>query len=520
MRSIKTITSFLRSNPRYGHRLFGASAAAFALTIVSLIPLLRSASAQTSAPVAASPVIRIGEKLTYSISFAKIQNGGVLETQVVSRGRISGKEAVEIRGRAKTLDMVSAAFLLLDESRTTFAAPDTLLPHYVTTSTMDSVISKEAVRNYLTQPATSYDFLTLLYKAREAGGVGTFSLSEGDQTATVTFAPGPAERVRTLSDDFDTSTSIVQSELLAAHGIKDLRINFSTDEFRVPVLFRAKTSKGEFRAILSAISLPEPIEAPTPGPTPSPTPTPKAASQARPTPTPIAYVDNEPLPADIGFELGEVLDYRITTAGKPAGMLTLTAKERKLFDRADSLLITAAITSVEAGITAFRVGDTASVQVDPETLAPARIDSRFAAGLAGLNQSAIFDRRKGLISYGNKGSVEAPIGTQSFLSLIYAMRSFNLKPSKDSSNPVNDTRVSVFWDSAPHVFTLRPADPTQITINGEKISAQLINIKTLNRELDALNLRVWLRADDRVPVKFAAGIFEAELVSSSNLFRR
>lgn len=496
----------------------------------TLLPLLLVGLAlffgpQTSAQtveVSSSSIFRIGEKLRYTISFGKIQNAGYAETNVISRGKINGKDAVELRGRVKTVDLVSAAFFLFDESRTTFAAPDTGLPLYVTTSSLDSVRPKETIRNYIKQPTSNYDLLSLIYKARESSGIGSFPLFEGEQMYTVSLQGSAAEKVKTEAGDFDTTVSVVTSDFLIGSGIKDLKINFSTDEFRVPVLIRFKTAKGEFRAALSVLSLPEPV-APTPTPTPVPSPTPdigkKPIATPKPTATPIQYIDNMPLMADLGFEIGEVLDYRITSDGKRLGILTLNARERKLFEKQDSLLLTATISSVEQENAILRLGDTASVQVDPETLSPRRSESKFASPFLGLNQTLIFDRRTGAVTFNEKQSIDAPIGTQSFLSLIYAMRSFNLKPSKDISNPVNDTRVAVFWDSRSYVFTLRPSNPEEIVINGESVSAQLIKINTGNKELDALGLKVWLRTDDRVPVRFSAGAYQADLIlAAKNLF--
>ena len=126
-----------------------------------------------------------------------------------------------------------------------------------------------------------------------------------------------------------------------------------------------------------------------------------------------------------------------------------------------------------------------------------------------------FDKRTGSISFGGAQPIDSPIGTHSFLSLIYAMRSFNLKPSKDPGNPVNDTRVAVFWEAKSYVFTLRPSLPEEITINGEKLSAQLITINTGNNELDALALKVWLGTESRVPLRFSAGTLQAELISQT-----
>jgi hypothetical protein len=92
------------------------------------------------------------------------------------------------------------------------------------------------------------------------------------------------------------------------------------------------------------------------------------------------------------------------------------------------------------------------------------------------------------------------------------MRSFNLKPSKDPNNPVNDTRVAVFIEGEPTIFTLRPSSPADIVVNGQNISAQLVAIKTGNEKFDKQGLKVWLDADTRVPVRFSYGPYEASLI--------
>ncbi len=508
-----------KQDHRLRNRLKGRTGNAFVLA-PSLVLLLLIGAALIYLPAisgqtiqTSSTVFRIGEKLSYNISFGRIPNAGYAETHVVSRGKISGKDAVEIRARVKTVDIVSAAFFLFDESRTAFAAPDTGLPHYVTTSSLDAVTPKETIQNYINQPTSNFDLLTLIYKVRDAGGVGSFPLFEGEQMHTVTLQGAAPEKVKTDAGSFDTTVALVQSDFLAAANLKDLRINFSTDEYRIPVLVRFKTAKGEFKVSLAAITLPEP-EVLAPSPTPIANPSPTAAP--KPTATPVQYVENQPLLPELGFMLGEVLDYRITSAGKPLGILTLNARERKLIDKRDTLLLTATVTSVEPGEPTVRLGDGASVQVDPDTLTPIRIDSKFLSTFVGLNQSVTFDQRTGIINFGGKQPADSPVGTHSFVSLLYAMRSFNLKPSKDASNPVNDTRVAVFWENKSYVFTLRPSEPAEWTNNGETVSAQLITINTGNKELDALNLKVWLRTEDRTPLRLSAGAIQADLIATSN----
>ena len=107
--------------------------ALFCLTLFTAI--------QIRSQVLPRSIFRVGEKLTYNISLGKFPDGGYAELYVVSRGKLSGKDAVEIRSKIKTLGLVSAAFVQLDESRTIFSAPDTGLPVYIRKTIKDGANS-------------------------------------------------------------------------------------------------------------------------------------------------------------------------------------------------------------------------------------------------------------------------------------------------------------------------------------------------------------------------------------------
>jgi hypothetical protein len=486
-------------------------AAAFLLLIGWSIKSSEPQFARSATPIQQPSIFRIGEKLSYSVSFGKFANAAFAETFVASRGTLSGRDAVEIRSRVKTLEMVSAAFFLVDESRTVYASPDTGLPLYIASNSNDSIVPQEKISNYLTQPASGFDILTAVYKARESGGSGTFPIYENEQLSTVTFLPTTSEKVKTDAGDFDTVISVVQAPMLTSLGIKELSVNFTTDEARIPVQVRFKTDRGPFRAVIRSIAFPEPAtQAPTPTLTPLATETP--AATPRPTPSPEQYIENRPLLPELGFQLGEVLEYAITAEGKPLARITFNVRERKLFETTDSLLLTATVTSVEPGNGIYFLGDNAQTQVDPETLAPIWAMMKFNSSMAGLKQTVTFDKKTGMVKFGDQ-QLDSPIGTHNLLSLLYAMRSFNLRPSRDRSNPVNDTRVAVFWEDKTHIFTLRPSVPEEITLNGEKVSAQLISINTQNAQLDTFAIKVWLGAEDRVPLRLTAGLYQADLIS-------
>ncbi len=457
---------------------------------------------------------RVGEKLTYSVSFDRYSDVAFAEIGVVSRGALGGKDAVELFSKIKTLDFFSAAYYLIDETRTTFAAADSGLPLYAVKTVNTSGLPKEIIDNFLAAPTVNHDLLSLLFKIRQTSGIGGATFIENGKTYNVTFQTALSERVKTPAGDFETVIVSVQSEYLTEAGVKEIRINLTADEARIPALIRIKTAKGEFRAAVATVQVNSPEVSVQPTPVPLQTP------RALPIPTPTAtpYVENMPLADGLSFPLGEALEYQISTAGRPVATFILQAKERKEFAGFDSLLLAATVTKAAPGNPLFSVNDFVRAQVDPETLGPRQISIKFSGAMAAYNQTARFDPVTSFVTTGGTPAVEVPVGTHSILSLLYAVRSFNLNPSKDTTAPVNDTRVAVFWENKPYVFTLRPEAADLITQQGEKVSAQLVTVKTGNPQLDALNIRIWLSNDERrFPLRISAGVYQADLISNSVL---
>lgn len=494
--------------------------------------ILTRASAQkptVSKSILPPTSFRTGERLTYNMSFESFKNAGYAEIYAVSRGKLGEKDAVELRSKVKTNDFVSAAFYFLDESRTTFAEATTGLPLYIRNISNLSVLPKETVNNFTVAQSSGYDWLTLIYQARNSNGVGNFTLQEDDKTYSVSFQNAGSQHLKVAAGDFDTTVSSVTSQFFIEKGITDFKINFTADEARVPVLFRFKTAKGDFRVEIASIQMIDPDTAaaettPTPVQTPFPQPTPK------PIATPAPYVENEPLSADLPFKLGETLEYQVSTLnGQYLGNVTLQAKERKLFTyqnvgdnrqlTEDSLFLSATVTGTQPNQQILRLNDSISANVNPESLSPQQIALKFSGLFSSYNQIALFNQRTGKASISNAGQIDIPVGTHSILSLIYAIRVFNLKPSKDPNNPVNDTRVAVFIGNDSYVFRLRPSNAEIINIRNEKVSAQLITVSTGNNpQIDQLGLRLWLSTDEkRLPLRLMLGNYQADLLSEKQI---
>ncbi len=490
-----------------------------ALLAVNAFRFFQIASAQNQIRVQTLPptLFRVGERLTYNISFEKFNNAAYAEIYAVSRGKLGEKDAVEIHSKIKTSELVSAAFYLLDETRTTYASSDSGLPLYIRKTSNAGISPKETVDNFLVNPTAYNDLLTLVYQARNASGAGSFTLQEDGKIYNVVFQNTVGKRLKTAAGEFETSFSTVQSDFFTEKGITNLSINFSTDAARIPVLIQFKTAKGDFRAEIASVQTIEP-ETAAAEPTPIPIQTPRPQLTPKPVVTPAPYIDNQPLAKELPFQLGETLEYQVSTGGLTVFLVTLQAKERKQFSGQDSLLLTATVIGTDSPQPIFKLNDTIQAQVNPESLAPQKIELKLSGALAAFNQQVIFDQRAGSAT-NNKGTqLEIPVGTHSILSLAYAVRSFNLKPSKDLLNPVNDTRVAVFLDTQAYVFTLRPSNAELINLQGERVSAQLISISTGNPNIDQYNMRLWLSNDDkRLPLRLIFGNYQADLVSEKQI---
>ncbi len=488
-----------------------------AILMLSAVFAFSRVTAQNSEIKQPSPTIfRVGERLSYNLSFGKFKDAGVAEINVISRGKLGEKDAVEIQSRIKTTNFVSAVFYLLDESRTTYAAPDTGLPHYIRKISNTGVLPQETINNYLVTPTANYDLITLVYQARSFGGAGSFPLQEDDRIYTVGFVKTVAEKFRNELGEFDTTVSTVQSQYFTDRGMSDVRVNFTNDEARIPVLIRFKTSKGEFRAAIAAIVQPDITVSPTP--VTLQTPVPRVTPKTNATPQP--YVDNQPLSPDLPFKLGEILEYQVSANGKFLGIVTLNIKERKKVRNQDSLLLTATVTLSQPDQQILKLNDSIQTQINPVSLSPFDFNARFSNLFNVYNQTVMFDQTNGKANVNGTNLIDIPIGTHNILSLAYAIRSFNLKPSLVAKNPVNDTRVAVLVGTNYSVFILRPSEAETLVINNERISAQAISISTGNPQVDALNLqpRIWLSNDEtRVPLRLMLGSYQADLVSQKTI---
>lgn len=463
-----------------------------------------------------SQAFKVGERISYSISFDNYQDVAYAELSTLSRGKLAGKDAVELFFRLRTLDFFNAAFMETDQERRTFVAPDSGMPLFVSIVNDPTGFRSEKKIDLTDSPVQGFDLVSLIARMRSLNGSGTAAMFEGDQSYQFSFQPAGTETLKTPIGDLETSIVNVESTFLDGFGLKKMRVNLSNDEARIPVEIRVMKGKSEIAARMSSYVVEAPEPTGTPEATPTPVTTPRPIPTPTPAPTPEPYQPNRPLASELAFDLGEVLEYRLTSTGRPAGSFVLRARERKQIAGRDTLVLTATVTNAVPGISGLGQNDSITAEVDPETLFPFKTTSVFGGGLAAYSQDLVFDSTLGNVVVNNREKVPAPVGVHSILSLFYAMRSFNLSPSRSTSDP--DTRVAVFWGSQPYIFTLRPSDPVTIERGDKKVPAQIVSITTRIPEIDQLGLKVWLSMDaNRLPLRIVLGQFQADLASFSNV---
>ncbi|MBL8192163.1 MAG: DUF3108 domain-containing protein, partial [Acidobacteria bacterium] len=95
--------------------------------------------------------LRIGERLTYNVTFSEFAVAGRIEMEVVEQGIFFGQDSFQIRTKAESLGQVRSLFGDIDHQYTAYVNPRTAIPYRVVSSvrqgqtqTDDTVIFDQA----------------------------------------------------------------------------------------------------------------------------------------------------------------------------------------------------------------------------------------------------------------------------------------------------------------------------------------------------------------------------------------
>jgi Protein of unknown function (DUF3108) len=493
------------------------------LFLALLVPVFgqENNAASGSIPFSSAPY-RIGERLTYIVSYSNFPSAAHIEVRVVSRGNFFGREAIHLHGHVETTDVINVALLAINNDYTTFIDPLTGLPFRSQQLVRDAINSTDTFHEF-NQPAGTaaipakhiavpgtYDFLSAFYRARALplsdSASYNFTVRGDSEEYHIELRVTGRQVVKTNVGSFNTVAT--QVRVLNNSRVNSYRIKmlFSDDERHVPVLMTAKIGDGEIRAELAGSGFVEPpISAPTPTPAPGPAATPSPRPVATPADRPVRD-ENWP------FTIGEQLNYQvyIGNVNTPAGVATFQVRSRSRFFDRDGLLLAVKAQTTGQAARLFVADDQISTYVDPKALLPYRTELNLVEGQRRKNQTLTINQDHGSITTRDGKRIEIPVGTHDYLSFFYAVRTFNLVPPRRNA-------ISILVENSAKTLFISSLKREIIELGPQKIPAIALSLTTDDPQSDKYQLRMWVSDDRRrLPLRITAntelGPLRADLV--------
>lgn len=460
---------------------------------------------------------RVGEKLTYNVSFSNFPSAAHVEVEVVSRGVHFGRDAIQLRGHVETAGVVNVALLAINNDYMSYIDPETGLPFRFEETARDAIKTADSVQDFSSsQPAGneaipprqrsvggSYDLVSAFYRARALpladNSVYNLSVrSEGTEYQAELRVVG-RDTVRTNVGSFQTIVTQIRVNNLS---IKNLRAYFTDDERHVPVLITGRLRSGELRAELAGSEIIKP---------PAETATPTPAIVAAPAPTPIIPTPPPALSENLPFKIGEELNYQvfIGPSNVALGQASFQVKSRsRYFDR-DGLFLTVTAQTTGAAARIFVARDQVDSYVDPKGLLPYRTVMNMAEGQRRLVQTLSFSQDAGTVTSDKGARIEIPVGTHDYLSFFYVLRTFDLTLQKRSA-------ISLLVENKPKTLFVQANKRETIELGGRKVPAIALTLTTDDPDPDKFQLRGWISDDRRrLPLRLTCitklGLLRADL---------
>lgn len=436
---------------------------------------------------------RIGEQLTYDISFSNFISAAHVEMRVVAHGNFFGREAILLRGHVETTGLVNAALFAINDDYVSYVDPQTGIPY------RSELVSHEGTRASESAQELSggvFDFLSAIYRVRATaladGSAQKLSVRRGVDEYQIEVKVNGQETVRTKAGSF--STIATQVRVASNSNSRNIKVYFSNDERHLPVLATARLSGGEIRAELAASAIITPA-----GPQPTPTPAPTPAPRPSVTPQPSGSVTSLSLDA-LPFKIGEQLNYQVFvgTMTQPAGNASFQVRARSQYFNRDGLLYTANAQTSPAIHNLFVANDQISSYVDVKTLLPFRTELKLVEGRYRKNQILTINQDHGIAGTDQNQKIEIPVGTHDYLSFFYLARTFNIAPPRRNA-------VSLLVNNKPTTLIITSLKREPIQLGSQSIMAIQVSLTTDDPQPDKFQLRAWVSDDRRrLPLRLTA----------------
>ena len=342
----------------------------------------------------------------------------------------------------------------------------------------------------------TYDLLSAIYRIRALplayGSTYYFNLRNDLDQYNAELKVTGREVIKTNVGSF--STLVAQVRVPKDSEVNDyrIRIYFSEDERHVPVLITARLRSGEIRAELVGSEFITPTE--------------PAGTEAPPVSTPPVRappgdpVSGRPLPAELPFRAGEQLNFTVflNAAAQPVGTASFQVRARTNYFNRDGLLLAAKAQTAPAVSRIFFANDQINSYVDPNTLLPFRTELNLVKGSIRTNRTFTIDQDRGSAVSADGLTLEIPVGTHDYVSVLYALRSFNLAPPKRNA-------VSILVNNRPRTLFITSLKRETIQLGSQQIAAVQLSLTTDDPQPDKFALRLWVSDDRRrLPLRITA----------------
>jgi Protein of unknown function (DUF3108) len=454
-----------------------------------------------TAPTSARP-FQVGEKLSFNVSWANFSPAARMEMEVAGQGAFFGQQGYQLRTKVSTLGQTRSFFTEVDNQYISYVDAKTLLPYRTDNTTRQGKTNTDDTATIDQQrhsarfgdqseiglPSDTFDLPSLVYALRlrewnEGDKPTKFTAIFGKHLVNIEAQVKAREQVKTQSGKYDA----IRIDLKARtkdQGDYNVRVWFSNDKQRLPVLMTSKLSFGDVRAELAQISLNSQVN--------------KANLIAVNTALPeiasrdpkIVLETAEATPSEfeqkLPFAVGERISYDVEwlNLGK-IGKVNLALQRRGSLDNRIVFEMVGEMSTIGSARSIVNLDDTFKSYVHVDSLAPVRTETHILEG----------QRRKDIVAIYKDDSVRLDNGTHfdvkprtlDLVSLFYAVRASNLTVGS------NQTFHFVDANHRPRSLTIKVAK--QEAINSAVGPREALQLDIFNQENNQLMAQAWVTSD-------------------------
>ncbi len=468
-----------------------------------LLALVLPAPAQRKGEIVSIPSspapYRVGERLTYNVSFSNFISAAHAEFQVVARGTFFGREGIQLRSHIETTGFVNVALFAINNDYITYVDPQTGLPFRSQQVVREASRTSDTSHDF-NQPAGlaaspselspgegtgTHDFVSAIYRLRalplSEGSTYYFSVRTENADYRAELKVTGRQVVKTNVGSFNALASQVRITNNSVANNYRLRIFFSDDERHVPVLMTAHHSAGEIRAEQDPAIIPsDPVIGPT-----------KPSTDLG---NGDGHLDSLP------FKVGEQLNYQVFLGNieQPVGSATFQVRSRSRYFNHDGYLFVAAAQTTNAAQRLFSANDRITSYVDQKSLLPFRSEMNLSEGTRRLTQILNVNQDYGAATSDKGQRIEIPVGTHDYVSFFYILRTFNLTPPKRNA-------ISILVNNKTKTLFVSAVKREIIRLGSQSIPAIQLSLTTDDSPNDKFQLRAWISDDKRrLPLRLTA----------------